>query len=181
MKKTIILVIAVIVVATGAFAQKVEFGIKAGMNSAQEYIEEGSTDMRIGLHAGVFAEFFISNRLGLQTELQYSMQGGKDNQGTEKFDYVNLPIILKIYVLKRDLSIDAGVQPGYLISATRTGRGDVYDFFDNKYDIALGFGVSYKFATRFHAGFRYNIGLVPYTEQSEHRNGVAQLFIGVRF
>jgi hypothetical protein len=182
MKKTIILAITVVVLATSAFAQKkVEFGVKAGMNFAQEYIEEGSTDMRVGLHAGIFTEFFISNRFGLQTELQYSMQGGKDNDGTEKFDYINLPIMLKIYVLKRDLSIDAGVQPGYLISAERTGFGDVSELFDNKFDVAIGFGVSYKFATRFHAGFRYNIGLVPYTEQSEHRNGVAQLFVGVRF
>ncbi|MDR2651691.1 MAG: PorT family protein [Prevotellaceae bacterium] len=184
MKRTIILAITAIVLATSASAQKkIEFGVKAGLNLAQEYTEDGSTSARIGLQAGVFAEFFISNRLGLQPELHYSMQGGKDDDGTEKFDYVNLPIILKIYVLKRDLSIDVGVQPGYLLSAKRVGTyaGDYYDRLDNKLDVAIALGASYKFAERFHVGLRYNYGTIKYAKSIEHRNLVSQLFVGVRF
>ncbi|MDR1554343.1 MAG: PorT family protein [Prevotellaceae bacterium] len=181
MKRTIILAIAAIVLATGASAQKkIEFGVKAGMNSAQEFAEDGNTNSRIGLHAGIFAEFFISNRFGLQPELQYSMQGG----GGDKLDYVNLPIILKIYVLKRDLSVDAGVQPGYMLSAKGTVNGhtvDAYDVIDNKLDVAIAVGASYKFAERFHAGLRYNIGTIKFIDGIDRRNGVIQLFVGVRF
>ncbi|MDR0419999.1 MAG: PorT family protein [Prevotellaceae bacterium] len=181
MKKIVILTITAMVLTSGAFAQKkIEFGVKAGMNMAQEYTDDGSTNSRVAFHAGVFAEFFISNRFGLQPELQYSMQGGKDKEGTEKFDYVNLPVILKIYVLKRDLSIDVGAQPGYLLSAKRTGMGDVSDIFDNKFDVAVALGASYKFADRFHVGLRYNIGAIKLVDRLNYRNRVSQLFIGIR-
>jgi hypothetical protein len=181
MKKTIILAIAAIVLATGASAQKkVEFGVKAGLNIAQEIADEGSTDTRIGLHAGIFAEFFISNRFGIQPELVYSMQGGKGQELTDKFDYVNLPVILKIYVLKRDLSVDVGPQIGYMISA-KANSLDIYDRIDNKLDVSLGVGASYKFAKRFHAGMRYNYGFIKLVDNMDNRNGVIQFFAGIRF
>jgi opacity protein-like surface antigen len=161
--------------------RKIEYGIKVGMNSAQEYTDDGSTDTRVGLHAGFFAEIFISKRLGLQPELQYSMQGGKDNSGTDKFDYINLPIMLKIYVIKRDFSIDVGLQPGYMMSAKISNYGDISDLIDNKFDLAIGVGASYKFANRFRVGLRYNFGTTKFVEELENRNRVSQLFVGVRF
>ncbi|MDR0754138.1 MAG: PorT family protein [Prevotellaceae bacterium] len=186
MKKTIILAITAIVLATGAFAQekKIEFGVKAGLNLAQEYTEDANTTARIGLHAGVFAEFFISNRLGLQPELLYSMQGGKDNTGTDKLDYINLPVILKIYVLNRDLSIDVGLQAGYLLSANTSFKsGTDLDIYErcNKFDVAVAFGASYKFAEKFHVGLRYNIGTIKIAKTLEHRNRVSQLYVGMKF
>lgn len=186
MKRTIILAITTIVLATGAFAQekKVEFGVKAGLNMAQEIAEEGSTEIRAGFYGGIFMEFFISNRFGLQTDLVYSMQGGKSEGLTDKFDYVNLPVTLKIYVLKRALSVDAGVQGGYMISAKISDNGnsqDIYDLIDNKFDVAIRFGASYKFAKRFHVGFHYNIGMIKLVDGMDNCNGVMQLGLGVRF
>jgi hypothetical protein len=186
MKRTIILAITAIVLATGAFAQekKVEFGVKAGMNLANEFAEEGSTEMRTGFYGGIFAEFFLSNRLGLQTDLMYSMQGGKSDDLTDKFDYINLPVTLKIYVLKRALSVDAGVQGGYMITAKMSGDGnsqDISDFIDNKFDVSIRVGAAYKFAERFHVGFYYNLGMIKLVEGMDNRNGVIQLGAGVRF
>ncbi|MDR2064803.1 MAG: PorT family protein [Prevotellaceae bacterium] len=186
MKKTVILAITAIVLATGAFAQekKIEFGVKAGFNVAREIAEEGSTEMRAGFYGGVFAEFFISNRLGLQPGLVYSMQGGKSEGLTDEFDYVNLPVMLKIYVLKRDLSIDAGLQPGYMVSAKVSGNGgsaDFYDIIDNKFDVAVKFGASYKFAKRFHAGIHYSFGTIKLVDGMDNRNAVIQIGAGVRF
>jgi hypothetical protein len=182
--KKIILAITMIVLATCAFAQqKIEFGVKAGLNVSSESADEGSTDSRVGLHAGFFAEFFISNQFGIQPELQYSMQGGKSPGITDKFDYVNLPVVLKIYVFKRDLSINVGPQFSYLVSGKYTSNGNSHDIYKamNKFDVAVGLGASYKFAERFHVALHHNFGFIKLLDRLDNKNSVTQLSVGVRF
>ena len=183
MKKFVLAIMAVLLT-SGVFAQKPEWGIKAGINGASEVAKDVSTDMRMAIYAGVFAEFNINNRLGIQPELVYSMQGAAAKVGnrtsTDKFDYVNIPIMLKIYVLERKLSIDVGPQFGYMLSAKETDT-DIYDMIDNKYDVALGLGASYKFGGKFDVSVRYNAGMVKIVDVFDHKNSVVQMGMSIRF
>jgi hypothetical protein len=196
MKKFVFLALMATVFTTCLHAQKPkpEFGIKAGLNMANIYGDNGeSYDMRIGFHGGIFAEFYLSERLGLQPELQYSMQGSKAKvegfDATLKLDYINLPVLLKIYFgSKRAFSLDAGLQFGTLVSSkysVSVGDASVSasdsDIVDNKFDAGIAIGVSYKFAERFHAGFRVNTSVTKLFDDFSDRNGVGQLFLGFRF
>jgi len=159
---------------------KVGFGLKAGLNTAMEWASEGTTDSRIGLHAGFFVEIPVARIVDIQPELLYSMQGGASDGLTEKLDYINLPIMVKIYVnQKRSFSIDVGPQIGYLVSA-KVESSNLYDFY-NKVDVAICFGASYKITGHFYANLRFTLGVMKIIDGAENCNGVGQLGISYRF
>jgi len=166
---------------------KYKFGVKGGLNSASEYTSDGSTNSRVGIHLGVLMEAAISNKVDIQPELVYSMQGGKSSDNiTEKVDYINLPVIFKIYLdQSRAFSIDVGPQFGYMISLKESYKGitlDVYsDSSVNKFDVALCAGVSYKINQKFLINLRYNYGFTKIFSTSDNLNAVVQLGVGYIF
>ena len=104
----------------------------AGVNLASM---TNSTDpkMRIGLTAGVEAEYGVAENFGITAGVFYSQQGVKfdgheeskwyidsqlvgaetfDGKATYKLDYINVPIMAQFYPVK-GLAIKAGVQPGF--------------------------------------------------------------------
>src|SRR5579872_4346351 len=84
-------------------AQSIGIGIKAGPNFAKL---NGSQNLsadynnRTGYHFGAYA-LFKFGKIGIQPELLYSKQGSKYTVNTNSFDanfnYINVPIILKLY------------------------------------------------------------------------------------
>ena len=190
MKKiTLTTIFALFLVLSVSAQNKVGFGLKAGLNTAMEWADEGTTDARIGFHGGIFLEIPVANRLDIQPELMYSMQGAADDSGTDKIDYINLPIIFKIYVNRsRSFSIDVGPQAGYAIYAKRANKNgssvNMYDHKDfNKFDAAICLGISYKITKNFHAGLRFNISVTSFGKANkiEYRHGVGQLGVSFRF
>ena len=166
--------------------RKIRFGIKGGLNGAYEYTSDGQTDARFGLHVGVLVEAPLSNKVDIQPELLYSMQGCKGKDGdTDKLDYINLPIMFKIYVNQsRSFSIDLGPQFGYLINAKTEGSSYIIDWIKvaNKFDVAVCLGVSYKITPDFFLGLRFNYGVTKIIKEiSDNRNLVAQLSVGYLF
>ena len=164
------------------------WGIKGGLNSAYEYNKNGSTDARTGIHIGGFMETTISPKTDLQVEFVYSMQGSVDKNGyTDKFDYINIPVIFKFYTNQpRTFSIDFGPQLGYMLSAKYvTKSGTVYDIYNrsdiNKFDAAACLGISYKFNENFHICLRYNYGITQISKNFTNRNAVGQLGVGYMF
>ena len=183
--KKIILVSIVFLLSVKVGAQDVQFGIKAGGNMALE-VGDNTTDPRYGIHVGGFLSKPLSKVLDLQLELLYSMQGGSSNEWdwTDKFDYINLPVMLKIYVNKerRKFSIDVGPQFGYLISAKNTGIFNYNDDAFNKFEVDLGLGVSYKIIDELDVTFRFTGGLTNiFKEDDTSKNRCIQLGIGYRF
>ncbi|MDR2359216.1 MAG: PorT family protein, partial [Prevotellaceae bacterium] len=90
MKKTI-LVLAALAVTLSVNAQ-VKFGVKAGLNASiisgvsmsplgVDVAVLESDGMAIGFHAGAFVNFSFGRLFGLQPEVLYSMQGGKQKFG----------------------------------------------------------------------------------------------------
>jgi len=167
---------------------KYRWGVKGGLNSAYEYSDKGTTDARTGLHLGLFMESTLSPKVDIQTEFVYSMQGCVDkNNFTDKFDYINVPVIFKIYTNQsRTVSIDVGPQLGYMVSAKGVySSGTTIDVYNNgkmnKIDGAVCFGVSYKFNPSFHIGLRYNYGVTKIIKGVDNRNAVGQLGVGYMF
>jgi len=164
---------------------RTRWGVKAGLNFAYESGENSDeqTDMRTGFHLGLFLETPISAKIGFQSELIYSMQGGQFKSGPmEKLDYINLPLIFKFYLGEQQRwSIDAGPQIGYMISA----KDNSYDFYDSsdlkKFEVSICVGVSYKIMDNLDATFRVNVGMTKIYEDYTNKNNVGQLGVGYRF
>lgn len=185
MKKITLLVFALFFVA-GLSAQPL-WGVKGGLNSAIETSKDGNTKPRTGLHLGIYFESALGNMVDIQPELVYSMQGGVDvNNASDRINYINLPVIFKIYVDDlRTFSIDFGPQVGYMVSAKYKYNGVVHNVYDNgnfnKLDAAFCLGVTYKIDANFNIGLRYNISASKIVEGYTHRNLVGQLGIGYTF
>ncbi|WAC03840.1 porin family protein [Lacinutrix neustonica] len=112
-----------------------------------------------------------------------------------KLDYLNLPIMAKYYVAE-GLSIEAGPQVGFLISAkseveatsegeSASDEGDVKDSFKS-IDFGAGVGLGYKLESGLNFSARYNLGLANIAEDVEGQdfsiqNNVIQVSVGFMF
>lgn len=93
--KKLIVTLAALVVATGAFAQ-LKFGVKAGGNistisGVADYLgvldhdygvatkSETTQSMKLGFNVGAWAEYMVMPMFGVQVELYYSLQGVNAN------------------------------------------------------------------------------------------------------
>ncbi len=121
MKK--ILLMAVVMLASVASYAEQAVGTftlqpKIGMNVASLTKCDGC-DPRIGLAAGVEAEYQATDIFSVSAGLIYSMQGNKAKEEgvtlTTKLDYINIPILANVYVTK-GLAVKLGVQPAFNVS-----------------------------------------------------------------
>ena len=209
--KKIILLAFCISISTVIFAQGTEWGVKTGLNLAGRatYIHYLSDKkVRPGIYAGLFVEHKFNKFFGIQSELLYSMMGGRgiyqepiewdptaglfpqynpnpEITITNKADYIVLPILAKLYVTK-NLSLDFGPQFGYMISAKLKSQvelfnGSYYDsIYNNNVDVLFGIGLSYKLNSKFNISGRCNFGLVDVVDNSRVKNNVIQVGVGYK-
>ena len=193
MKKLLLTAVFAVITIVSINAQ--EFGAKAGVNFASLNGDE-DFDGRTSFFVGGVVEFEISESFSLQPELLYSSQGAKssfseegfDFESTIKLDYLNIPLMAKYYVTE-GLSIEAGPQVGFLLSAKaeykEDGESDSEDIKDElkSVDFGLNFGLGYKLDSGLNFGARYNLGLsnVPDEDDFDLKNGVFQIAIGYFF
>lgn len=164
---------------------------KVGLNMAT-MTNADDAKMKAGAVAGVEAEYRVSNLLGVSAGVLYSMQGTKYSEGdySDKYlmDYINIPILANFYVWK-GLSLSAGIQPGFLVSAKNKwdfGDGDEGDV-DIKdacesFDFSIPVGAAYEW-NDFVLGVRYNIGVTGIFKEAEENsnNGVLAITLGYKF
>ena len=197
--KKLLLVVACVAIVGSASAQKFSYGVKAGMNASNitkldgEFVD-ADTKLKGGLYAGIFGEYTFSEYLGVQAEIMYSAQGCSfDVSGVDylrmNLDYINVPILAKIYVLPQ-LSVDLGPQFGFLLSAKVKAKGDgdtaKTDIKDGmkSFDLSVPLGLSYKFDFGLEINARYALGLTKIWDDSDapkSKNGVIQFGVGYRF
>ena len=192
--KKIILAAAALLMTTGAFAQ-LDWGIKGGLNLAN-LTDNGDSKFKPSLYIGAFAEFEINEFFSVQPELMYSRQGYFAKDGGNKLwwrmNYLNLPVIAKLYVLE-GLSIDLGPQFGYLLNAKAkvkqggtTTTGKVKDTCKD-FDVSFVLGASYKITDQFDISARYLLGLTKTNDinlpgdDTKCKNSVIQIGVGYRF
>lgn len=183
MKKILLLAVVTALGFTNVNAQEIKFGAKAGFNLASISGDNTKeTDAVTSFNFGVLAEIPISEKFSFQPELMYSGQGYSFNDNTVALNYLNVPLMAKYYVAK-GLSVEAGPQIGFLLSAKNEST-DVKDSF-NTFDFGLNFGLGYKFKNGFNLGARYNLGLTDINNlegsSATNKNGVFQFSVGYFF
>ena len=151
--KKLIVTLAAMVLATSAFAQ-LNFGVKVGGNLANISgmvsedsgldwgdiaTVEPSQSMKLGLNAGVYAEYMVMPMLGVQVEANFSMQGvntkvessssllGGSSTTSQAWaaNYVNIPILAKLHF--GPIRAFVGPQLGFatgINTTTKTVTGD---------------------------------------------------------
>jgi len=195
MKKILIVVIACLFTSSLANAQaQFALGIKAGPNFAN--IDANSSvganyKNRTGFHGGAFALIKLT-KIGIQPELLFSQQGSivkfNSGDGEANFDYINIPIILKLYTVA-GINLQVGPQFGFLsggeVKSTLSGITNVQDAKDfykgSDFSAALGLGWDLPFGLTIDA--RYNLGLSKIndgTNSDESKNQVIQVSVGYK-
>jgi hypothetical protein len=195
MKK--IIVVLVILIAVSSTAQKINFGIKAGLNvsmltgNANEIMSSNN-----GFFAGTLLEFKILGKIAIQPELLFSTQGAKFESKdlsfatTTKMNYIILPVMVKYYPVA-GLFVEAGPQAGFLISAKKDIDNRITNVTTSEnlkeatkdFDMSANVGIGYDLFDKVVVQVRYCIGLTNTStlENTDIKNGVFQLSVGYKF
>ncbi|MFL0354499.1 porin family protein [Xanthomarina sp. GH4-25] len=190
MKKVLLMAAVAVFGFSNMNAQNVSFGVKAGMNISTvagdfgNYYDYWDGDQtrdsksKVGFHVGGLAEIMISEKFAVQPELLFSSQGYKtsfydidDNKkdNNVNLSYITLPVMAKFFPIE-NLSIEAGPQVGFLISA----KDDESDYYNDMFpdeeeiktkdafkgtDFAMNIGAGYKLDNGVFFQARYSFGL----------------------
>jgi hypothetical protein len=130
------------------------YGVKAGINIANATtgnLEE--TKNNTGFYVGVFKQMTLLPKvLYLQPEIQYSREGFKTNNREYNIDYIQVPVVAKLYFLKL-FSIEAGPQIGFKIKDDADNGAEVRDI--NSFNTSLAIGASLNLPLGFELTARY--------------------------
>lgn len=161
MKKVLFSGIAIILVASVAKAQHVEFGVKGGLNVSKVEIDDGRDyDAKAGVHIGGLAHIHLTKMFALQPEIVYSTQGGKDGDNTLKLNYLNIPVLGQ-FMFGNGFRLQTGPQLGILAvgkSKVDDLELDIKDDLESV-DLSWVFGASYIFPAGVGLDARFNVGI----------------------
>ena len=156
------------------------FGIKAGLNINKQKFSPNLNSNSNGqnahdvfgyintFHFGVTGDYFINNSFGITSELLYEVKGTHYNK-TElspgfdhKLTYISLPILLD-YSIFKSLTLQAGVETGYLLKTEDTykqteGILDDIDQF-NRLEFSGIVGFKYNLPANVYLSIRYIHGI----------------------
>ena len=189
--KKILLMAVVMLASVASYAQQAvgTFTLqpKIGMNVASLTKCDGC-DPRIGLAAGVEAEYQATDIFSVSAGLIYSMQGNKAKEEgvtlTTKLDYINIPILANVYVTK-GLAVKLGVQPAFNVSDKQKLSGgkasvEAEDVGAESFDFSIPVGLSYEYSNVVFDA-RYNFGVTNIAEGGDAKNSVFQFTLGYKF
>lgn len=170
---------------------KATVGIKGGYNvSSVSFNGTSETERLHGFHIGIYGESYLSKYVALQPEILYSQQGYKivDDSGTytQKLDYINIPLMLKLYPVK-SFFLEAGPQIGFSISHKETFDSGfvLYDtseeFEPNNLDWGVNVGAGFKSDSGISIGARYHLGQSDIYDEDKPKNRVWQVYVGFDF
>jgi hypothetical protein len=183
MTKLVLLTIVAVFRLTNVNAQEIKLGIKGGVNFSEINLVNSQNRFKTtNFNLGLLAEIPISEKFYFQPELLYSTHGGS----SINLNYFNIPLMGKYYLTK-GLSIEAGPQVGFLLSA-KTGDRNIKSSFKNL-DFGANFGVRYELKNGLNFGARYSHGLSKINNtnaaaeysNNKYRNAVFQFTVGYFF
>ena len=206
MMKKILILVAALALTIGATAQEKPFtyGIKAGLTISQ--ISSGimgnlvfpadasivpnydvdATDMLIGFFVSGHFNYSFGHFFGIQPELSFSMQGGKELGTTYHFNYINVPVLFEVKPVT-NFSIFVGPQIGFNIYKSETINGNTIPrsyIYIKTVDWAAVVGLQYAIMDKYLISARYNIGFSTVFDGdkiSGRANRVLQFGIGYQF
>ena len=195
MKK--IMMIAALMVATLSASAQNEVGQvtlqpKVGINIASMTGDTwADKKAKVGLVAGVEAEYGISENFGLAFGALYSMEGcklkttGMDKSLSVNLDYINIPILAQFYAAK-GFAIKAGIQPAFNVRHKASYDGESADLKDagietKSFNFSIPVGLSYEYQS-FVLDARYNIGVTKlFKDADQGRNSTFSITLGYKF
>lgn len=163
-----------------SYAQSVQFGIKAGANYANVTGSKINTNAIINYHAGIVAKIGLTKGLSFQPELLYTTQGASYETALADYKnelgYIIIPAMLQIH-LSKSITLDMGPQVGFLLN--EKNNFDVQK--SNTFDASANAGLGLKITNSIFAQARYCVGLTELKPNSEIKNNVVQLSLGILF
>ncbi|MFD1184575.1 porin family protein [Pontibacter rugosus] len=166
-------------------------GIKGGVNFANVHGSDadryGSTDNLTSFHAGIFAQFGVSEVFSVQPELLYTRRGFERQDSVFRFDYLELPI-LAVFNISDNFSAHLGPQVGIMMSTKQEDQEVNLEPY-NTFDYGFAAGLEGKFLERFRLGARYVHGFADLRKEDDAGNsidqnvktGVIQVYLGIGF
>lgn len=162
-------------------------GIKAGANYSKVVGKNfNNQDYILGYNGGAAFEVTMTERLGLGLEFLYSGQGssatvetGAEDMIFENYlDYVQVPVLLKLY-LSKGLALEAGPQVGYNVFSESIVDGKIIQKgWAETIDYGVVAGLGYRFNNGLFVQGRYNLGIADVDEITGGSNSVFQLSLG---
>jgi len=208
-QSVLVVAIAASIINCNSLMGQVKFGLKAGMNmETQSELGQlwDNDEVNTGFLVGGTAEYALTNKLSLQTEVNFQRKGEKTEKevsGTQsdirrELNYINVPLLVKGNWTselglpeKWSLFGYAGPYYGYLVSAKdkikvngSTENTDITDeSVKSDWGAVFGGGVTYKLAKgSVFADLRYDMGLYKINDDnSDLRNKSLSLCIGYNF
>lgn len=212
MKKFFLIIAMTLAVITASAqdttSQEKKFHIKpyGGLTLSKLFGNRSVSGLHCGFTAGLEGEYMATDKLAVSVGLCYTQEGGRVNETVEdggtkvdcifkdNFDYINVPILLNLYITKH-LAFKVGMQPGYMVrskfSLQATDGVENYNYESDvnvkKFDLAFPIGVSYEIANVVF-DTRYNVGALNIINEAKDEemlghftNGVFQITVGYRF
>ena len=159
-----------------------------------DYTDEAK--MRFGLAAGAEFGYQVMEPLAITAGAVVSMQGaGQDDtkyyrDASTTLTYLNIPILANYQIIP-GLSVKAGIQPGFMLSAKSKGEehlGTGWVEYDHSgtdgyktFDLSIPFGLSYEISD-FVIDARYNLGVTNIIDDDDvkQKNSVFMLTLGYK-
>ncbi|MEN6561432.1 MAG: porin family protein [Acidobacteriota bacterium] len=171
-----------------AAAAGVKFGLKGGANVANVNgnFSDALADWKstVGFCGGIFLELNFGRVLTIQPEILYTMKGADTGEGKLKFDYIEIPVLLKVRIPMGSVHpfVFAGPAFGWKLKAAVEG----YKIDDMpKSDYSAVFGAGLQLGGSVHIDARYTMGLqkleIPDLGTIDLKNGVLSATIGLAF
>jgi len=194
MRKIILATVLTVGILLSANAQKIEFGIKAGVNFASLSGDGGDGfDGRTSFHIGGILNYEISEKFAIQPELLYSAQGAtfddifddnfvdEGDDATFRLDYINIPVLAD-YTFAEGFSAQLGPQFGFNVNSEVEFNGDTEDAdgFET-FDIGIAGGFQYILEQGVFFQARYALGLKDIAQDADSKNSVLALSVGYKF
>lgn len=135
--------------------------------------DAGSYKGRPGFQFGGIVNILdFTNQLGLRGEVSLSTGGAKDDYAgyelKENLLYLNVPIVTR-YHTESGFYAEAGLQPGFLLSAKDKVQGETQDVkqYFNKVDFGIPVGVGYEFKNHVGVGVRVVPGIAKLNKEGD--------------
>ncbi|MFV8322455.1 porin family protein [uncultured Flavobacterium sp.] len=187
MKKTILVTVLLLAISSTMQAQLVKFGIKAGLNYANQTgsditINSGNYDKEAitSYHAGLVAEIKVTDGFSVQPELLYSTQGATYKYAATEFKnelgYLSIPVLAK-FNLNKTVSLDLGPQASFLLSE----RNDFDVENAETFEFGVAGGLTLNVTKSIFLQGRYVLGLTEASKDADVKNSVVQISAGFKF
>lgn len=159
------------------------FGVKIGYNLSG--ISNFGGGYKSGINAGFVTESFLNKNksTSISLGLSYSMQGAtgevpegglKGERASLLSQYINIPVLVKVYTRNNRFSFDLGFQFGYLVnmreSASNISIKYPKDWY-NSIDVSYCYGASYNFS-KVTLSARIISGLTNVINMESYKSGI---------